>query len=238
MFYNKYKNICIKVILMGKFDSILKSQTAKKYYSSHVEDLYRKAHISGDVDYDYFENLNVQDLQDYNKKKKYNYDLISLWAILEMRKYLDFQLGNTYNPYFLEDNSLVPIKNLPDYDYMPEKARVQSLLDIKFVKKFILEGITFSNVYIATYEIMDMNNVFRPFVQFFTKNESGKFVEIAYGYDSNNNRNVELFIPSFNYPVFLTSKGFIGLPLSGKYVKLSIYDYITQKDIEKLLKNI
>ena len=92
-------------------------------------------------------------------------------------------------------------------------------------------------MFIATYEIMDMNNVFRPFVQFFTKNESGKFVEIAYGYDSNNNRNVELFIPSFNYPVFLTSKGFIGLPLSGKYVKLSIYDYITQKDIEKLLKN-
>lgn len=67
---------------MGKFDSILKSQTSKKHYYSHVEELYRKAHISNDIDYDYFENLNVQDLQEYNKKKKYNRDLISLWAIL------------------------------------------------------------------------------------------------------------------------------------------------------------
>ena len=220
---------------MGKFDSILKSQSSKKHYYSHVEELYRKAHISDDVDYDYFENLNVQDLQEYNKKKKYNRDLISLWAILEMRKYIDLQLGNTFNPYFLEDSQLVPVKNLPDYDYMPDGARCQSLLDIKYIKKFILEGITFSNTYIATFEIMDMNNVFRPFIQLFTQNEFGRFVEIAYGYDSNGNGNVELFIPTFNYPVFLTLKGYIQLPLSGRLVKLDVYDYLTERDIGKLL---
>lgn len=222
---------------MGKFDSILKSQSSKKHYYSHVEELYRKAHISDDVDYDYFENLNVQDLQEYNKKKKYNRDLISLWAILEMRKYIDLQLGNTFNPYFLEDSQLVPVKNLPDYDYMPDGARCQSLLDIKYIKKFILEGITFSNIYIATFEIMDMNNVFRPFIQLFTQNEFGRFVEIAYGYDSNGNGNVELFIPTFNYPVFLTLKGYIQLPLSGRLVKLDVYDYLTERDIGKLLDN-
>lgn len=222
---------------MGKFDSILKSQSSKKHYYSHVEELYRKAHISDDVDYDYFENLNVQDLQEYNKKKKYNRDLISLWAILEMRKYIDLQLGNTFNPYFLEDSQLVPVKNLPDYDYMPDGARCQSLLDIKYIKKFILEGITFSNTYIATFEIMDMNNVFRPFIQLFTQNEFGRFVEIAYGYDSNGNGNVELFIPTFNYPVFLTLKGYIQLPLSGRLVKLDVYDYLTERDIGKLLDN-
>lgn len=220
---------------MGKFDSILKSQTSKKHYYSHVEELYRKAHISNDIDYDYFENLNVQDLQEYNKKKKYNRDLISLWAILEMRKYIDLQLGNTFNPYFLEDSQLVPVKNLPDYDYMPDGARCQSLLDIKYIKKFILEGITFSNIYIATFEIMDMHNVFRPFIQLFTQNEFGRFVEIAYGYDSNGNGNVELFIPTFNYPVFLTLKGYIQLPLSGRLVKLDVYDYLTEYDIGKLL---
>lgn len=222
---------------MGKFDSILKSQSSKKHYYSHVEELYRKAHISDDVDYDYFENLNVQDLQEYNKKKKYNRDLISLWAILEMRKYIDLQLGNTFNPYFLKDSQLVPVKNLPDYDYMPDGARCQSLLDIKYIKKFILEGITFSNTYIATFEIMDMNNVFRPFIQLFTQNEFGRFVEIAYGYDSNGNGNVELFIPTFNYPVFLTLKGYIQLPLSGRLVKLDVYDYLTERDIGKLLDN-
>lgn len=222
---------------MGKFDSILKSQSSKKHYYSHVEELYRKAHISDDVDYDYFENLNVQDLQEYNKKKKYNRDLISLWAILEMRKYIDLQLGNTFNPYFLEDSQLVSVKNLPDYDYMPDGARCQSLLDIKYIKKFILEGITFSNIYIATFEIMDMHNVFRPFIQLFTQNEFGRFVEIAYGYDSNGNGNVELFIPTFNYPVFLTLKGYIQLPLSGRLVKLDIYDYLTERDIGKLLDN-
>ena len=84
---------------------------------------------------------------------------------------------------------------------------------------------------------MDLENVYRPFVQLFTKNEFGKFIEVAYGYDSNNNGNVELFFPSFNYPVFLTSKGYIQLPLSGELVKLNIYDYITDYDIGKLLEN-
>ena len=41
----------------------------------------------------------------------------------------------------------------------------------------------------------------------------------------------------FNYPIFLTTKGFIEAPLSSKREKLDVYDYITEKDIKKLYKN-
>ena len=61
-------------------------------------------------------------------------------------------------------------------------------------------------------------------------------LKYGYGYDSNDNGNVELFISMFNYPLFLTTKGGILFPLSGKAVKLSIYDYITDKDIQKIYK--
>ena len=59
-------------------------------------------------------------------------------------------------------------------------------------------------------------------------------LKYGYGYDSNDNGNVELFIDSFNYPVFLTPKGHILLPLTNKKVKLDVYDYITDVDIEKI----
>jgi len=35
--------------------------------------------------------------------------------------------------------------------------------------------------------------------------------------------------------VFLTLKGYIQLPLSGRLVKLDVYDYLTERDIGKLL---
>ena len=58
----------------------------------------------------------------------------------------------------------------------------------------------------------------------------------GYGYDSNDNENVELFISSFNYPLFLSPKGFILLPLSNKKLKLNVYDYITDSDIQKIIQ--
>lgn len=63
-------------------------------------------------------------------------------------------------------------------------------------------------------------------------------LKFGYGYDSNDNGNVELFIQSFNYPIFLTSKGFIFLPLIDKKIKLDVVDYITDTDISKITKNI
>ncbi len=119
---------------------------------------------------------------------------------------------------------------------MPENARRMYLLDIKYVKLLTLENVKLTDLYFATYEIFDQNNNFRPYVAVFQKDANGNFVEVAYGYDTNNNGNIELFIQSFNYPVFLTLKGYILLPLTNKKVKLDIFDYITDTNIEKLEK--
>ena len=59
-------------------------------------------------------------------------------------------------------------------------------------------------------------------------------LKYGYGYDSNGNGDIELFIKSFNYPVFLTPKGSILFPITHKKVKLDVYDYITDEDIMKL----
>ena len=61
------------------------------------------------------------------------------------------------------------------------------------------------------------------------------FLKFGYGYDSNDNGNVELFIKSFNYPIFLTPKGMIISPLTNKTLKLKIYDYIDDFDIKKIM---
>lgn len=219
---------------MGKFDSLLKTHISKRTYQYDFAKLYKKGRFSTSVDYSYFESLLVQELLEANKKKKYNQDLIRLWGQLDMRSYIDYDLGNTINLYFVDSFKRIPVNQLSDYNFMPEDSRKMNLLDIKYVKHLSLENINFENLYFVTYEILDLNNDFRPYIQIFIKNEINDFVEIGYGYDSNNNGEVELFIQSLNYPVFLTTKGWIVLPLTNKRIKLDIYDYIEDTDIQKI----
>lgn len=221
---------------MGKFDSLLKTKESKRKYQYNYTKFYKKGRFATSVDYEYFENLYILELLENNKKKKYNEDLISLWGKLDMKSYIDYDLGNTINLYFVDGFERIPVKELADYNFMHEDSRKMNLLDIKYSKRFTLENIVFENLYLATYEILDMNHNFRPYVLLFIKDEQDNFTEVGYGYDSNNNGNVELFIQSFNYPLFLTPKGFILLPLTNKKIKLNIYDYITDMDIQKMQK--
>ncbi len=87
---------------MGKFDSLLKTKNSKRKHSYNYINNYKKGHFSVSTDYSYFESLYVQDLWNLNKKKKYNKDLVTLWGKLDMRSYIDYELGNTYNPYFIK----------------------------------------------------------------------------------------------------------------------------------------
>jgi len=221
---------------MGKFDSILKTHTSKRVFHFDYTNLYKKGRFASSVDYHYFENLFILNLLDKNKKKKYDEDLVSLWGKLDMKSYIDYDLGNTFNLYFIDGFKRFPVKQLMDYNFMPEDSRKLSLLDIKYMKRLLLENMEFKNLYLATFEILDRNNDFRPYVLLFQKDENNDFIEIGYGYDSNNNGDIELFIDSFNYPIFLTSKGFLILPLTKKKIKLDIYDYIKDTDIQKILK--
>lgn len=221
---------------MGKFDSLLKTKNTKRTYQCDYTKFYKKGRFATSVDYDYFENLYVLKLLDSNEKKRYNEDLITLWAKLDMRSYIDYDLGNTINLYFTNSFNRVPVNQLEDYNYMHEDSRRLHLLDIKYIKNIKLEGTELKNLYLATYEIFDSNNEFRPYVVLFTKDDQHNFTEIGCGYDSNDNGTIELSIQSFNYPLCLTSKGVILLPLSNKKVKLDIYDYITDEDIQKIEK--
>ena len=221
---------------MGKFDSLLKTQTSKRKYQYNYTKLYKKGRFAISVDYDYFENLYILELLDKNKKKKHNEDLISLWGKLDMKSYIDYDLGNTINLYFVDGFNRIPVKELNDYNYMHEDCRKMNLLDIKQIKNLSLENIEFKNLYLATFEILDPNHVFRPYVLLFTKDQNQDFIEIGYGYDSNDNGNVELFIETFNYPIFLTPKGFILFPLTNKKIKLDVYDDITDSDLQKIEK--
>lgn len=219
---------------MGKFDSLQKTHTNKRSYQYNYTKYYKKGRFATSVDYSYFENLYTLELLDKNKKKKYNEDLISLWGKLDMKSYIDYDLGNTVNLYFVDGYKRIPVNQLSDYNFMPEDSRKLSLLDIKYMKCLSLENIDFGNLYLATYEILDMNNDFRPYVLLFHKDENNDFVEIGYGYDSNDNGDIELFVDSFNYPVFLTQKGVIVVPLTKRKVKLDVYDYIKDTDIQKI----
>ncbi len=219
---------------MGKFSSLLKTHTSKRKYQYDYTKIYKKGRFAKSVDYDYFENLYMTELLDKNKRKKYKEDLVSLWGKLDMKSYIDYDLGNTINLYFVNSFQLTPVKELKDYNYMYEDSRKMNLLDIKHIKNLSLENIVFKNLYLATYEITDSNDEFRPYVLLLIKNENDSFIEIGYGYDSNDNGNVELFIKSFNYPIFLTPKGYILFPLTNKKVKLDVYDNIKDTDIQKL----
>lgn len=223
---------------MGIFDSLQKTKTRKRLYNFDLQEIYRKGRFANDtdVDYEFFENLNANKLLELTKNSKNN-SLIELWGKLDMKSYIDYDLGNTVNLYYINCNHPTPVKKLGNYDYMPDDARKMNLLDIKYIKKFVIEGLEFQNIYLATFEIMDPEEYYRPYVLFFTKNENNEWIQIGYGYDSNDNGNVEIFMDVFNYPIFLTTKGYLMAPLSNKREKLDIYDYITEKNIKKLFKN-
>ncbi len=221
---------------MGKFDNLQKTKTSKRKYQYDYTKLYKKGRFATSVDYSYFENLYILELLDKNQKKKFSEDLLTLWGKLDMKSYIDYDLGNTINLYFNNSFQPIPVKDLADYNYMHEDSRKMSLLDIKYIKKISLETINLQNLYLATFEIFDMDNTFRPYVLLFQKNEKNDFVQIGYGYDSNNNDNIELYLNSFNYPIFLSPKGSLLLPLTNKKIKLDVYDYITDTDIQKIQK--
>lgn len=222
---------------MGKFDSLLKTHNSKRKYLYDYTKIYKKGRFANSVDYHYFENLYMLELLEDNKKKKYNEDLVSLWGKLDMKSYIDYDLGNTINLYFTDSFEQIPVNQLDDYNFMHEDSRKMNLLDIKYIKRILLENIELKDIYLTTFEILDKNNIFRPYVLIFTKNQKNNFIEIGYGYDSNDNGNIELKIQSFNYPIFLTTKGFILLPLTNRKTKLNVYDYITDMDIRKIEKS-
>lgn len=221
---------------MKKFDSILKTKESKKKYYVSLSKFFKKSQGDSNqkIDYAYYENLYIQNLLELNSKKKFDTDLIFLWGQLEMKSYIDYELCTTINPYLTNMNN-IRIKDLPDYNYFPEDTKIKNILDISYLKSISLEGLTFNNVYIVVFEIMDFDFMYRPYVLLFSKDNSGKFVEIGFGYDTNNDGNVELFISSFNYPIYLNSKGFFILPLANKRINLEFYDYITSEDVGKLL---
>ena len=204
---------------------------------SNVIEIYRQARTQNkEISLEDLQLLNTKDLLGRDRKHKLDKHLLSLWGMLDMKSFVDALSGNTINPYFLNTKELHPIKDLPEYTYLSDEARLLNLLDIKYIKKFELEGISFNNVFLVTYEIADKDNYFRPYVTFLTLNKDNQFIEFGYGYDTNDNGNVELFLSSFNYLVYLTPKGSLHSPLSGKMTKLKIYDILTFEEIAKLYR--
>lgn len=222
---------------MRDFDSLLKTKTSKRNGHSNVIEIYRQAKKTNrSITLIELQTLNIEYLQKNNIRKKINSNLLTLWGMLDMKSYIDAIFGNTINPYFLNTKNLLPIKDLPKYTYLSDEARLLNLLDIKYIKNFELEGVSFNEVFLVTYEITDENNDFRPYVTLLTLNQDNQFIEFGYGYDANDNGNVELFLSSYNYLVYLTPKGSIHSPLSGKMTKLKIQDILTSEEVSKLYK--
>ena len=222
---------------MRDFDSLLKTKTSKRIGHSHVIEIYRQARKENkEFSLKDLQLLNTNDLLRRDIKHKIDKHILALWGMLDMKSFVDALSGNTINPYFLPTIDLKPIKSLPEYIYLSDEARLLNLLDIKYIKSFELEGISFSEVFLVTYEIADKNNNFRPYVTLLTLNQNNQFIEFGYGYDTNDNGNVELFLSSYNYLVYLTPKGSIHSPLSGKIAKLKIQDILTSEEVAKLYK--
>ena len=220
---------------MKDFDSLLKTKTSKRNGRSNVIEIYRQARSENkEISLEDLQLLNTNDLLKRDIKHKIDKHILALWGILDMKSFVDALSGDTVNPYFLTTKDLQPVKNLPEYTYLPDEARLLNLLDIKYIKSFELEGISFSDVFLVTYEIADKEDYFRPFVTFLTLNQDNQFIEFGYGYDTNDNGNVELFLSSYNYLVYLTAKGSLHSPLSGKMTKLKIHDMLTSEEIAKL----
>ena len=222
---------------MRDFDSLLKTKTSKRQYRLNVEEMYRQTKKTNrSITLTELQTLNIEYLQKNNIRKKINSTLLTLWGMLDMKSYIDAIFGNTINPYFLNTKDLVSIKALPEYTYLSDEARLLNLLDIKYIKSFELEGVSFSDVFLITYEIADKEDYFRPFVTFLTLNQDNQFIEFGYGYDTNDNGNVELFLSSYNYLVYLTPKGAIHSPLSGKMTRLKVQDILTAEEVAKLYR--
>ena len=223
---------------MKFFENLAPSMTPKKSISNPFAHLVcQKAKQEGiklEDNFEYLENLEAENLLRLNKQFKYHGDLVKLWAILDMRKYLECYFDLTVNPYIDPDTI---VKDLDHYPNLPSKY--QNILDVKLIEKFKLENVYFKKVYIATFELKDETyGFYRPYVELFTKDSNGNFYKIGYGFDTNNNRAVELFIDNFNYAVFLYSKGYIQLPLKNNRVKLSVRDFINDSKIKKLTSNL
>ena len=222
---------------MNDFGSLLKTKTSKKIGRSNVIEIYRQARSENkEFSLADLQLLNTNDLLKRDIKNKIDKHILALWGMLDMKSYVDALSGNTVNPYFLTTRDLKPIKDLPEYIYLSDEERLLNLLDIKYIKGFELEGVSFSDVFLVTYEIADKEDYFRPFVTFLTLNQDNQFIEFGYGYDTNNNGNVELFLSSYNYLVYLTPKGAIHSPLSGKMTKLKIQDILTAEEVAKLYR--
>ena len=220
---------------MGDFDSLLRTNFSKRKGISNVGTIYKQAKYENkNISLEDLQLLNTNDLLEKDIKHKIDKHLLSLWGMLDMKSFVDALSGNTVNPYFLATKDLRSIRDLPEYTYLSDEARLLNLLDIKYIKSFELEGVLFNEIFLVTYEITDRNNKFRPYVTLLTLNQDNQFIEFGYGYDTNDNGNVELFLSSYNYLVYLTSKGSLHSPLSGKMTKLKVYDMLTSKEIAKL----
>ena len=226
---------------MNSFKNLLPSKESKKRIKqSFSAVLFEKAFTKGIKpnvnDYTPFEEMCINYLLKFNNRsKKYNSDLVRLWGLLEMEKFLDSEFRKTINPYC----SNLPIEDLDTY--LSEDAKIKTLLDIKYIKKLTINKMDFQNVYIATYEINDNNEEnsrFRPYVEIYRKKYDDTFIKIGCGYDTNNNDIVELNFDNFNYAVFLTSKGIIQIPLTGKNIKIHVQDVLSQGDILKILSGV
>ena len=55
---------------MGKFDSLLKTNSSKRKFLYDYTKIYKKGRFANSVDYDYFESVYIQELLEANKKKK------------------------------------------------------------------------------------------------------------------------------------------------------------------------
>ena len=212
---------------MGIFNCLEKTDYSKKRFYSNYYQVYKNTLLAGKIDISYYETLNAQDLLKADIKKKFDPELLSLWGVLEMRKYVEYENGIITNPYIPENQNL---------DSLPEDTKIPNLLYVDYIKSITLNNIKLKNIYMSIFEIMDLNEFYRPYVILFSKDSIGKFIQIGYGFDTNDNGNVELTISSFNYLIYLTPKGYIESPLSNKKVKLDVYDYIDDKDIGKLLR--
>ncbi len=222
---------------MNDFSSLLKTKASKRIGRSNVIEIYRQARSENkEFSLEDLQLLNTNDLLKRDFKHKIDKHILALWGMLDMKSFVDALSGNTVNPYFLTTKDLKPVKDLPEYTYLSDEARLLNLLDIKYIKHFELEGVSFSEVFLVTYEIADKDNYFRPYVTFLTLNQDNQFIEFGYGYDTNDNGNVELFLSSYNYLVYLTPKGAIHSPLSGKMTKLKIQDILTSEEVSKLYK--
>ena len=157
-------------MIMKDFDSLLKTKFSKRKGRSGVEEIYSQAkHTNKNVSLEELQTLNINDLLGRNIKNKINNHLLSLWGMLDMKSFVDAILGNTVNPYFLNTRESMPIKDLEEYTYLSDKARLLDLIDIKYIKSFTLEGISFHNIFLVTYEILDRNDEFRPYCMIYRK---------------------------------------------------------------------